>query len=175
MTRTPAYISLIALFVSTFILCGCSPQVAETAAVIDWDDISTLVLMKEGVPEPSYYLLEGEAASDVVDALKENTEATAEDLHSLQTYGSGFLICAISQDGSPEHRFVLDYQFVEGMGDKWDVDTERDDRLQAGQTRRRKSVLEVITTKGVEISAERFEEHSQDFEQMDRTWLWWKN
>lgn len=172
MKRMPSSL-LRLLFVSTLILCGCSPKAGEgvTPPDLNWDDISTLVLMAEG-PQPEYFLFEGEAANEVVEAFKENTEITA-GLGGTQTVGATILICAISQDGSPKYRIVLDYQFVEGMGGKRDPYWEKG--LLEGQARKRKSVLEVITTKGVEIPPERFEEHYRDFEQMDRTWLWWKN
>lgn len=142
---------------------------------IDWDDVSTLVLMKGGAPEPSYYLLEGEAANEVVDALKENTEATADNLYSLQTHGSGIVIYASSQGGSPRYRFVLDYQYVEGLGDKRDWDREEADTLLSGQRTRRAAVLELISTKDQAIPREQFEGHDGDFKQLARTWLWWKN
>ena len=156
---------------------GCSPAAPrnETNAVVNWDALGRMVVAVQQPEGTVWYSLEGKAALQVVEGLRENTIAEPLPSRADQTIGgTEFRILAFDQRGGRRHRFLVDFQYVEGMGDKRNR-IPHASLLQEGQSKRCFSVRSLIEQVGRPLSMVQFEQYALQFEDVGFVFLYWKN
>ena len=161
--------------VATAAGCSRTVPVNVTESSLNWDGLSSMVIAVDqyaytGWESTVCYSLEGNAALEVVDALRENVVTSG---CPTQTVGGTQLrIFALDQDGGQRDRFIVDFQYVEGMGDK--LNWHPGD-LQDGQIKRCSLVISLIQETGRPLSNVEFEQYVQESQNSGYTKLYWKN
>ena len=179
MFHSMSYVLLVLCLVLVAIEGGCSsaPPRSETKSTVNWDGVGVMVIERaRELESTAWYLVEGKAASQIVERLRESTVVESSPSRDTQTAGSTELrILAFDQRGEPMHRFFVDFQYVEGMGGKRNPNP-RGYLLLEGQSKRCSSVLRLIEeVAGQPLAIVQFEEHAKKFEDIDYVFLYWKN
>jgi hypothetical protein len=177
MTFKSIGVSCVVLCVSAFLLSGCTEETTMEPE-LSWEGINGLVFAHEGFDTPfrDASLLAGQGAEAMIEAIGENTEVS----HNLtQTQGGGTWVCALvydspDQEPTPKFAVMINFQYVEGMGDKNNHDPDRNAELLQGQGERSRRIREIATAVGADIPAEDFEKTFNEISRDDRYFLCWK-
>ena len=149
----------------------------ESEGVVDWNSIGTMVAAIQGPDGTQWYLLEETDSLQVTLALRDNTVALTSSSRTTQTFGGTEMrVLAFDKRGGQLHRFLADFQYVEGMGDDKNSPTPSIDLLlQQGQSERCSLVLGLVEGRGKPISMTQFERYAKQFQDVGYVFLYWRN
>lgn len=179
---------IVACVSSCCLFAGCHGDSAPAVSIVsNWDDavaadpnlsledVCTIVIALERSPEAVYYLLRGDAVAAFTNVIKKETEIEPSGVasRSTQTHGGEVWFHALTQDDSPKFEAFLTWQYVEGMGGKWDRDWDKG--LMEGQRERYRLAWGIVEKNGERISQERFKGYVKaSGKEPRRVVLYWK-
>ncbi len=158
-------------------VCGCggTTQTNGSGAIVKWNDIGTMVVAIQRPEGTQWYILEGSDSLQVAQGLHDNTVAQTSPSRTTQTFGGTDLrVFAFDKQGGQLHRFLVDFQYVEGMGDKR-TPNPKTDLLQQGQSKRCSTVLSLVEDKGRPLSMVESDQYAERFQDVDHVFLYWRN
>lgn len=169
--------SMLGLWLIVVTMTGCGSTVTRdtTSALVEWDKLGSMAVAVQKSVGTAWYLLEGNAATEVAKGLRENTVAESSPSRTTQRFGkTEFHVLAFERHGGRLHRFLVDFQYVEGMGGKRDPNPSST-FLPGGQGKRCLSVLTAIEESGRALTKTQFDRYSSQFAHTGYVFLYWMN